>query len=306
MDRLLLAPHSTARGADFSIRPGGAGAMLRQCRLPSMGIRLDYPPLGPPMPNAFSRLIGLSAVSLCSLFCTAAYAQSAPQQSSAWTLGIGAVWSPSPYRSYSNQAWPLPLVNYEGKLFYFRGATFGFRLFTTDTDEFSLTASPLGNRFIHDDSNDPQLRRLSDRDISGLAGVAWRHHADWGVLQASAQKEFTGHGGGEVFDANYSYPIKEGSLTLTPTVGLTFNSGAINTYYYGISAADALRSGLPFYRAAGGSSPYLGIAASYKLSQSWAAFAALRYTRLPNAVKDSPMVDASQTQSFLVALSHTF
>ncbi|GFZ89884.1 membrane protein [Dyella caseinilytica] len=233
-------------------------------------------------------------------------AQSTSAQNSTWTLGIGAFWSPSPYRDYNNKAWPLPLVNYEGKSFYVRGATLGFRLINTGSDEFSIIASPLGNRFQHDDTDNPRLRQLSDRDISGLAGAAWKHSADWGVLQASAQKEFTGHGGGEVFDANYSYPIKEGRLTLTPTAGVTYNTSAINNYYYGISGSDAFRSGLPFYHAGGGSSPYFGITAIFKLSQSWLTMAGIRYTVLPNAVKDSPMVDTDHTESYFVSLSYIF
>jgi MipA family protein len=258
------------------------------------------------MLKASVRLACLPAAIACAGFCTDTQAQSAPAQNPTWTLGIGAVWSPSPYRSYSNKAWPLPLVNYEGKSFYVRGATLGYRLFKTQSDEFSIIASPLGNRFIHDDTSDPRLHRLSDRDISGLAGVAWRHHADWGVVQASAQKEFTGHGGGNVLDANYSYPMPQGRLTLTPMAGITYNSSAINNYYYGITGSDAVRSGLPFYRAGGGTSPYLGIVANYKLSKSWAASGGLRYTHLPNAVKDSPMVDGDHTQSYFVSLSYIF
>lgn len=252
------------------------------------------------------RITRLFAASACILASLTAKAQSAPPQTPTWSLGIGAIWSPSPYRNYDNKAWPLPLVNYEGKSFYVRGATLGYRLFTTSQDEFSVIASPLGNRFLHDDTDDPRLRRVSDRDISGMAGVAWRHRASWGVVQASAQKEFTGHGGGNAFDANYSYPIIEGHLTLQPTAGVTYDSSALNNYYYGIGFNDALRSGLSVYHPGGGSSPYLGIVATYKLSQSWLTSGGIRYTSLPSVVKNSPMVDASHTQSYFFSLSYIF
>ncbi|MBT2118094.1 MipA/OmpV family protein [Dyella sp. LX-66] len=257
------------------------------------------------MPTSMLRLAVLSAASICSLACSAAMAQSAAPQGG-WTLGLGAVWSPSPYRDYNNKAWPLPLVSYEGKSFYLRGATVGYRLLKTDSDELSIIASPMGNRFVHGDSDDPRLRRLSDRDISGTAGIAWRHTASWGLLQASAQKEFTGHGGGNVFDASYSYPVIQGRFSLIPSVGVTYTSGALNNYYYGIGSAEALRSGLPFYRAGGGSSPYAGVSANYNISSRWIASGGLRYTRLPGAAKNSPMVDGSHTQSYFVSLSYAF
>jgi outer membrane protein len=258
------------------------------------------------MSTASFRLAGLSAAFICTAFCSPANAQSSAQQSASWTLGIGAVWSPSPYRNYDNKAWPLPLVNYEGNSFYVRGATLGYHLFKTDSDEFSVVASLLGNRFVQDDTDDAHLRHLSDRDVSGLAGVAWRHHADWGVVQASAQTEFTGHGGGSAFDLNYSYPIVEGNLTLLPTSGVTYSTSALNNYYYGISANEASRSGLPAYHAGGGSSPYVGMVATFKLSRSWVATGGLRYSVLPDAVKDSPMVNTSHTVSYFVSLSYRF
>ena len=252
------------------------------------------------------RPLGLLAACVLLSLPLSAQARTASEQKPTWTLGIAAAWSPSPYRNYDNKAWPLPLVSYEGKSFYVRGATIGYKLLGPGADELSVIVSPLGNRFRHDDADDPRLRRLSDRDISGMAGIAWRHRADWGQVQASAQKEFTGHGGGSSLDLSYAYPITQGSLTLTPTLGVNYSNSALNNYYYGVSVKDAFRSGLDAYRAGGGSSPYLGINAIYRLSHAWLASAGIRYALLPNAVKDSPMVDASNTRSYFLSLSYVF
>ncbi|HVI54654.1 MAG TPA: MipA/OmpV family protein [Luteibacter sp.] len=236
----------------------------------------------------------------------AASAQSAERPAPGWSLGIGAAWAPSPYRSYDNKALPLPLVNYEGKSFYFRGASAGYKLLSGRADELSILVSPFANRFRHQDTDDARLRRLSNRDISGMAGVAWRHTAEWGVLSASAQKEFTGHGGGTLLDAGYSYPLKKGAVTFVPTVGVARSNGALNDYYYGISGREAARSGLAAYHADGGTAPYVNLMATYRLSPSWVTSGGMRYTILPDAVKDSPMVDTDHTRSFFVSLSHVF
>ena len=198
------------------------------------------------------------------------------------------------------------MLRYEGKSFYVRGASVGYRLYNSDEDEFSIVASPLWQRFLHEDTHDPRLRLLPDRDISGSAGLAWRHHADWGTLRASAQKEFTGHGGGSLFDVGYSYPLTQGRLRITPELGAVYATSALNDYYYGVSPAEAASSGLPSYRSEGGTSPYFGIAAGYQVSRSWLASAGLRYSVLPKAIKDSPMVNASHTQNYFFALSYTF
>jgi outer membrane protein len=236
----------------------------------------------------------------------AAAAQSADEHPAGWSLGVGAGWAPSPYRSYDNKALPLPLVNYEGKSFYFRGASAGYKLLSTRSDELSILVSPFTNRFRHQDTDDARLRELSNRKISGMAGVAWKHKTEWGVVSASAQKEFTGHGGGTLLDANYSYPLPQGALTLVPAVGISHSDSALNDYYYGVSAREAARSGLPAYHADGGNAPYFNLMATYRLSTSWVTSVGVRYTVLADTVKDSPMVSADHTRSFFLSLSHVF
>jgi outer membrane protein len=258
------------------------------------------------MPTVSTRLLTALAAAMSWLSCMPVAAQSTADDGPTWIVGLGAVWNPSPYRNYDNKVWPLPTISYEGKSFYVRGFTAGYKIYSQEEDEISIIASPQGNRFVHGDTEDPQLRLLSDRDISGLAGVAWRHRANWGIVQVSAQKEFTDHGGGSVFDVNYSYPIVHGRLRVVPTVGTAYNSGELNTYYYGISTEEASLSGLPRYRAEGGAFPYLGVAVSYQLSRSWIVSGGFRYTMLPGTIQDSPMVGSDQTESYFGTLSYVF
>jgi MipA family protein len=199
----------------------------------------------------------------------------------------------------------MPMIRYNGESFYVQGVTVGYRFYKASEDEFSVVASPFGQRFLHGDTRDPQLRLLSDRNISVSMGVAWRHTAKWGTLQASAEKVFTDHGGG-VFDASYSYPFVEGRLRITPAAGVTYLDSGLNNFYYGISPAEAARSGLPAYHAGGGLSPYLGIFASYQLSDSWLTSAGIHYSFLPGAITNSPMVDTKHTQSYFAGLSYVF
>ena len=257
------------------------------------------------MSIASLRLPCLSAGLVCLTFCLPAEAQSTAAHSPTWTVGIATAWAPSPYHDYDNKILPLPMVNYDGKSFYVHGLTLGYRLFKLGSDEFSIVASPLVYRFNNDDTSDPSLRLVSNRNISGLAGLAWQHRAHWGVVQASAQTVFLGHGGG-VLDANYSYPLVVGSLTLIPTAGVAYNTSGVNNYYYGISGSDAQNSGLPFYRAGGGSLPYVGMIANYRFFHSWQASGGIRFTLLPDAIKDSPMVDTDHMESYFVSLSYIF
>ena len=50
----------------------------------------------------------------------------------------------------------------------------------------------------------------------------------------------------------------------------------------------------------------MNLMANYRLSPSWVTSVGMRYTLLPDAVKDSPMVNADHTRSFFASLSHVF
>jgi len=250
--------------------------------------------------------IGMLSVVMSLAASTPCPAQTASAPAKTWSLGAAAIWSASPYREYDNKALAVPTVNYEGSHFFLRGIVLGYRLLSTGDSELAVIASPYPNQFLARDCDDPHLRRLSDRNVSGLAGVSWRLHGSWGVIQATAQKEVTGHGGGNMTDLGYQYPVQQGRLTLIPEAGLTYSSRALNDYYYGIRAKEVARSGLAVYRPDAAGSLYFKLGLVYSLSRSWLLIGNFSLTSLPGAVKDSPMVDRDFTESFLVGVSYVF
>lgn len=233
-------------------------------------------------------------------------AQAAPGAKPRSSVGLAVVAQKSPYAGYDTDVLPVPVINWEGKKFHFRGGSVGYTLFDNDSTSVSLLASPYFMRFKRKDTDDVQLRQLSNRSMSAMAGVAVRHTAPWGVLQGNVQAEVSGHGGGLAADAKYSYPIPTGRVVLVPGVGAQYASSSLNDYYFGISAVEAQRSGLAEYRAGSGVSPYMDVSAVMPLGPRWTATASLRRTLLSNAVKDSPMTSRSHMDSALLALSYGF
>jgi outer membrane protein len=251
-------------------------------------------------------LISLFCVSITIAVSNPCRAQTASGPAMTWSLGAAAIWSASPYRDYDNEALPVPVVNYEGRHFFLRGIVLGYRLLTAQNNEFAVIASPDTNQFLARRSDDPRLRQLSDRNVSGLAGVSWRVYGNWGGIQATAQKELTGHGGGITTDVSYGYTLQQGRFALMPGAGLTYSSRALNDYYYGIRAKDVARSGLAPYRPDAAVAPYLHLGLAYSLSRSWLLIGDFRSTVLPRTLEDSPMVDHDFTTSFLAGVSYAF
>ena len=139
-----------------------------------------------------------------------------------------------------------------------------------------------------------------------MAGFDARWRGDWGALSGSAKKEFTGHGGGIIGDVNYSYPIQQGRVTWIPTVGVEYADAELNDYYYGVSTAEAARSGLSAYRPGNTLTPYLSMAARMQLNERWSAMVGVRTSRLADDVKDSPMGGRSQAQAYLASVNYRF
>lgn len=237
---------------------------------------------------------------------TAAQAQVAPGAKPRSSVGLAVGVQNSPYADYDTDVLPVPVINYEGKSFHFRGGSLGWKLFNNERTEVSLLASPYMMRFKHKDTDDVRLRQLSNRSLSAMAGVAVRHTATWGIVQANVQKEISGHGGGIAADAKYAFPIPTARVTLIPGIGAGYASSDLNDYYFGVSAAESARSGLAAYRAGSGVAPYIDLTAVMPLGAHWTATGSLRRTRLSDAVKDSPMTDGSYMDSAVIALSYGF
>ncbi len=255
-------------------------------------------------PRPSSALSGLALAS--ALFATGAQAADAPEPGRKGSVGIAVVALKAPYAGYDTDRLAAPIVSWEGRSFFFRGGSVGYRLHQTAQSELALTASPYVMRFRRRDSHDPQLRQLDNRSLSGMLGVSWRHQAEWGVLQANAQAEVTGHGGGFSADARYAYPVPAGRVTFMPAVGLTYTSADLNDYYFGVSQREAARSGLAHYSAGSGVSPYMDIAAVMPLGPRWTATASIRRTSLADAVRDSPMTRGDHMDTAALSLSYGF
>lgn len=222
------------------------------------------------------------------------------------SLGVGAIGAVSPYRGEDSKVFPAPVLNYESDNFYFRGLGGGYYLWNDGQNKLSLTAFYFPFGFKPGDSDDPQMKRLDKRRGTLMAGAAYSHTADWGILRTVLAADTLGYSDGFVWDNTYLYRFNFGDWSVTPGVGLTWTSKDYNRYYYGVSDKESARSGLSAYRPGDGWAPYAELSAAYRITDSWSAWANGRYIRLADEVKDSPMVDRSYTLVFGAGVSYRF
>jgi len=225
---------------------------------------------------------------------------------SSFSVGASVGISTGPYRNYSEKVIPLPVIEYEGSVFFFHGFETGLKAYSSESNEVSFSVSFIPFSFKPKDSKNESLKNLNERKLSVMTNLSWVHKADWGFTLLKAGQKITGNRKGIMMAAEYGYPLQLGSTTVIMSSGLEFSNADINKYYFGISPDEANRSGLNSYHPGTGISPYIDLMAAYPLTESVELSAGARVIRLSDAIYNSPMVDERYVTSFFTSVSYNF
>lgn len=227
-------------------------------------------------------------------------------QAGDFSLGLGAGYRSSPYKSYDGQVFPAPFIHYEGERFYWRGLSGGIKLLNTGGHELSAGLLYDLQSFRAKDSDDPALKQLRNRQASVNVLISYLRYGDYGTAGVIFSQDISGHSKGRGLDAFYQYSFDLGKLYLKPGVGLRWESAEKLKYYYGVSRSESLRSGLSGYEPESALSPYLSLDAGFTLTEAWSLAAGAELHFLSGEVKDSPMVDAPSVVGGHLGLKYSF
>lgn len=254
---------------------------------------------------------------LSGLACTAAAQPrdgAAAAERSPWGVGVAAVVSDSPYAGEGTRVIPVPLLSYEGERFYFRGITAGWRLVDTPAFELAAVAKARLSGFDIDDLDRGQLARngldaglLEDRDHGLDLGLGMEWSGSAGQLQLELLADASDRSGGQEASLQYGFPMPAAGGLVTPIVGLTWQSDDLADYYYGTLPGEVARGAMD-YRPGAVTLPHVGVSFFRPLGRTWSLVGALRYTRLPGALADSPLIErgADGSTSLFVGVSRGF
>lgn len=176
------------------------------------------------------------------------------------------------------------------------------------------------NRSTHID--DPVVRLLPDLDmaveVGGFAGVSFHNLTnpyDTLSLRMDVLHDIGGAHKSTVFSPNidFSTPLSRYTYA-SASVGLDFVSNRFADYYFGITPADSLASGLPVFNPDGGLEKWkIGLLVNQSitgdLTGGLSVFGTANYSRLVGDLKRSPIVSlrGSASQWLLAAgLAYTF
>lgn len=231
-------------------------------------------------------------------------AQSQPAQSEKpekkdWDirLGAGASYQPDYEGSDDYEVAPIPLlmVNYKDIVFL-RGPMLGANLFTLQgpREGDKLQIGPLLRyQMGRDESDNDALRGLGDIDAGAEVGAFITYRAGPWSTGLTVFRDVTDAHDGLTAKASGGYMHKFGpKLRARTELYTTWADDNYTQTFFGITAAQARRSGLRQYTAEGGIKDVgLSLDLDYSLTENWGITGRLGYKRLLGDAADSPLVD---------------
>ncbi|MGJ5666019.1 MipA/OmpV family protein [Morganella morganii] len=223
-----------------------------------------------------------------------------------WSVGVGSVAELYPYKGLGSDLTVVPVFNYNGDVFFVRGAMVGLYLWDTPVDTLAININYSPLHFKPRDSNDEKLKCLNNRRSTAMAGITYNYNAPWGILRTSVSADILNKNNGVIADASYSYMFSMNELTLTPGIGIGWKDKRFNNYYYGVSVNEAQKSGLENYDVGSGISPFIEFSASYNIYNNWNLFITGRYSKIDSDIRNSPMVDKSYSGFAFTGIIYSF
>lgn len=211
-------------------------------------------------------------------------------------IGYAARFGNSPYEGvdnvgsvYSDYNYDLvPLYLYEGEHLFAHGTEAGIHLFKPRPLNLDLIVSYRFDRLQPEASD--YLAGMDERQQSVDIGFDTSLTGGWGELNFRVLTDLLDRHEGQELGLTYLFPWQRGKWTVTPSVGVIYQSQNLTDYYYGVRPEEALAD-RPAYSPSSAWNWRAGLNVSYHWLQNWYLFANASYEGLDKTITDSPTVD---------------
>ncbi|MCZ6871576.1 MAG: MipA/OmpV family protein [Gammaproteobacteria bacterium] len=198
-----------------------------------------------------------------------------------------------------------PLIIYEGKKFFFRATTFGWKFIDREELEFAVVAE---GRFAEswDSSDSNALTGMSDRDPSLDGGFALTlREGNFGGKFTAVGDLTDEHSGFEVRAEGF-YQTRMGKWLPRFSAAVIYQSENLVEHYYGVETNEAIPLVRPAYSPDATVNFRLQAVTAYALRPKWTAIVGTRYDFLGDEIDDSPITDDNGRFMFVAGIGYTF
>ncbi len=222
------------------------------------------------------------------------------------TLGLGVNYSDEGYVEYDSEFLPMPLISYESKYVSIDGTSIAGNIVNNKKHLLSAIVSYDEMSFDPDNARGV-YKYLGERKGSILAGGAYTFTwSEMIPISIEVQTDIANRHNGTKAEAAISAPVSVGKILVIPTTGVEWRSDKYNQYYYGVSSAEAAKTGLAAYHPEQSIQPFIDVACIYSFTENWAIMANLLTKYNVDEIYDSPMVDKEFAYSSALILSYAF
>jgi len=238
-------------------------------------------------------------LTLCLGGSTWAYAD---QEAPKLTVGVNLSFDYQAYKGHRVEFSGLPVLFYDNDRLYLEGDEAGMYLINDDKNELRLNAYYDGSSY----RPSGPLRSLKERHWSVMAGASYMRITPFGGFKLQVGQDLLNRSNGMVATMAYLAEFEQGKWSIYPEFGLQWNNAKYNQYYFGVSAAEASRSGLSEYTVKQSVQPYASLVIDYRLNKHWDAFTIFSLNALSNEQFRSPMISSRYDFEPAIGLNYTF
>jgi outer membrane protein len=225
------------------------------------------------------------------------------------TVGAGPYIQTQPYKEVSPILLPSPVIFFDNSLFYVRWSRWGVYFLGDKTEDLSwglsLTMQPRPLGYKASDSD--FLEGMQERKNTLEGGVALSAAYDDAFLEVMLLTDMLGRHDSWLIRSELGKKYILGDFSLYPSLLLIYQSESFNDYYYGVKSSEVdLNIGRNFYKANAGLQLGMQTFINYKIDKQWSILTNIRIDRLPDEVKESPLLDEAYIYSGLLSLMYSF
>lgn len=231
-----------------------------------------------------------------------------------WSVGVLGLANRSPFEAENTDAdssnkvnyMAVPYVAYRGERFFIEGLELGYHLVKPqDGSDLSLAVDVLASA---------RMRPGDSRDkVTADAGLRLSLAGAFGQISATGLQDVTGEHDGTELRASYSYSFNGPKWTVTPRVGVTWQSEKLANYSWGTTAEEHAKMQsegdiiLPIFSVGESVLNYeASLFGMYRFADRWAAIGFASGTWLDTKIRANPGINKKFDATIGLGLSYSF
>jgi len=222
-----------------------------------------------------------------------------------FTLGLGAYTAKSEYKDLKNSSGAVPLIEYQGDGWSVSPGGLSVDLLGDEDAPLKVSAILESGGSEMDASDSKSFSGVKDRDASIDLGLQMSYAVGAGSIDGTLTGDVSSTHKGYGLDVSYSHNIPLFGGHFQPTAGVEFKSADYTDYYYGVSSSETA-TGRAAYQAGSAINPYLSYSYFYPINENVSLIHSTSVSFLDSEIKDSPLVDRSNTWSSFVGVGYKF